>query len=239
MLNDVQYRFFAGLLNINIWGGELVGDENLSASSPAVYVANHAGSLGPIAVVSSLPVRVYPWVVSDMLEWDKAAAYLKKDFVEPQLHLPSAVSMQASRLLSQITLRLLEGIGSIPVWRGEKLLETFRRSVDYLHKGRSLLIFPEDPNLPLNEWYQMSPFQKGFTRPGEMFYEQFQIILQFVPITVHPKLRLVKLSKPIAFNPCNKPSKERARLGNILEMVIQKTYFEMTLEHYSGIPLSH
>ncbi len=239
MSGDVLYRVLKILFDVMIWGGEMTGEENLPESGPAVYVSNHALALGPIAVVSSLPVRLYSWVIGDMVDWDKAAAYLNKDFVEPQLHIPPPISMPVSRMISQASVRLLRGVGSIPVWHGEELYETYRLSVDYLSRGRSLLIFPEDPALPLDEQCKMSPFKKGFARLGEMYYQHTQNILRFYPMAVHPGLRRVKLGKPISYNPNNNPINERVRIKSVLESMIRNMFLEMTLQSYAGVPLPH
>ncbi|MCL4529167.1 MAG: hypothetical protein M1282_07115 [Chloroflexi bacterium] len=239
MSSDVLYQVLRSLIDVSIWGGELVGEENLPREGPAVYVANHALALGPIAVCSSLPVRLYPWAIGDMMDWSKAAAYLNKDFVEPQLHIPPPLSMSFSRMLSQISVRLLSAIECIPVWQGEELLETYRISVDYLRGGRNLLVFPEDPALPRDEQCGISPFKKGFARLGEMYFERTQNILRFYPMAVHPGLRQVKLGKPIAFNPNNNPANERTRIKSVLESMIRNMVLEMTLQSYAGIPLPH
>ena len=68
MKGDALYWFVSHMLDAFIWGGELAGSENLPTAGPAVYVSNHALALGPIAVTASLPVRLYPWIISDMLD---------------------------------------------------------------------------------------------------------------------------------------------------------------------------
>lgn len=239
MLGDNFYRGLALTLDAMVWGGELVGAENLPKDGPIVYVANHALALGPIAVAASLPVRLYPWAVADMLDWDRAAAYLKKDFIEPQLQIPPPLSLFAARALSQISVRLLRSAGCIPVWHGERLLETYRISLNYLTQGRNLLIFPEDPSQPRDEQCGMSPFMKGFARLGELYFERTQKVLQFYPMAVHPVLRQVKLGKPITFNPNNNPANERTRIKSVLESIIRNMFIEMTLQNYAGIPLPH
>jgi hypothetical protein len=238
-MGDTLYRGLAGLLDAMIWGGELIGAENLPEAGPVVFVSNHALALGPIAVAASLPVRLYPWTIADMLDWDKAAAYLNRDFIEPQLHIPKPFSMVMARALSQISVRLLRSVDCIPVWHGERLLETYRISVDHLTQGKNLLIFPEDPSQPLDEQCGMSPFLKGFARLGELYFERTQKTLQFYPLAVQPVLRQVKLGKPITFNRANNPANERTRIKNVLELIIRNTYIEMTQQNYAGIPLPH
>ena len=239
MLDDFLYRSFAGLLDVTIWGGEFPGSENLPATGPAVFVSNHACALGPIAVVASVPLRLYPWVAADMLEQDKAAAYLNQDFVEPQLHIPPPLSMIVARTISKISVRLLRSIDCIPVWHGERVAETYRISLDYLMHGRNLLIFPEDPSQPFDERCGMYPFLKSFSRLGELYFERTQKNLRFYPLVVHPGLRQVVLGKPIVFNPINNVVNERNRIKSVMESVIRSTFIEMTLKGYAGIPLPH
>lgn len=239
MKGDALYWFMSHMFDAFIWGGELTGDENLPVEGPVVYVSNHARALGPIASAASLPVRLYPWVISDMLDWEKAAAYLSKDFVEPQLHIPSPLSMPLARLITQASVRLLCGIGSIPVWHGEEVRETYRISLDHLMEGQSLLIFPEDPTQPMDEWCNMTPFLKSFARLGELYFESTQKILKFYPVAVHPGLRKVKLGKPIAFNPNNNSANECVRIKSVLESIIRGMMIELALQSYAGIPLPH
>lgn len=239
MQGDVLYYSLAKLLDAFIWGGELVDDEYLPDNGPAVFVSNHALALGPIAVCASMPMRLYPWAIGDMMDWDKAAAYLNKDFVEPQLHIPPPLSMSVSRLLSQVSVRLLRGIDCVPTYHGEEVLQTYRTSADYLEQGRILLIFPEDPSLPRDEQCHMSPFMKGFARLGEFHYQRTGGILKFYPIAVHATLRKVKLGKPISFNPNNNPANERVRIKSVLESMIRGMLLELTLKGYAGIPQPH
>jgi 1-acyl-sn-glycerol-3-phosphate acyltransferase len=226
-------------LDATVWGGELINPEDLPTQYPVVFVGNHADALGPIAVTSSLPVRVYPWVIGDMVDPNHAADYLRMDFVEPQLHVPPSFSLGLAKLISIFSVQLLGAIRCIPVWTGEALQETFRLSVDALAEGRSLLIFPEDPEEPCSELYGMRPFKRGFARLGEMYYARTRRILRFYPLAVHVDACKIKLGPPVSFSPFNKPVAERIRIRNVLESSIHKLFLSMTYERYTGIPLPH
>ena len=239
MKGDALYWFRSHIFDVFIWGGELTGEENLPVEGPALYVSNPAGALGPIAAAAALPVRLYPWVISDMLDWAKAAAYLNKDFVEPQLHIPSPLSMPLARLITQASVRLLRGIGSVPVRHGEEVRETYCISLDHLMEGQSLLIFPEDPSQPIDEQRNMTPFHKSFARLGELYFEHTQKILKFYPVALHPGLRKVKLSKPISYNPNNNPANECVRIKSLIESIIRGIVLEITFQSYAGIPLPY
>jgi hypothetical protein len=139
MMKDPTYRWIAWIFEAFLWGGELVGDENL-LEGPAVFVSNHLGAVGPIAVLACLPVRVYPWVISDMLDNDKSAAYLNQDFVERQLHLAPPFSLSVAKAISKISVRLLRSAGCVPVWQGEKLHEL--GELYYERTGKSLRFYP-------------------------------------------------------------------------------------------------
>jgi len=238
MMNNTTYRLIAWLFDAFLWGGEIVGDENLS-EGPAVFVSNHLGAVGPIAVVASLPVRVYPWVISEMMERDSAAAYLNQDFVEPQLHLTPPFSSWVAKGISKVSVRLLCSAGCVPVWQGEKLYETFDHSVDLLVGGKSLLIFPEDPSKEVDPKYKMTPFKKGFARLGELYYERTGRTLRFYPLAVHLDSYRVRVGPPIAYNTKNLAANERLRIKNVLETSIRQMYLDMGMKGFPGIPIQH
>jgi hypothetical protein len=238
-MNDGTYRLIAGLFDAFLWGGELSGVENLPDDGPVVFVANHLGALGPIAVVASLPLRVHPWVIADMLDREIAPAYMNQDFVEPQLGLRPPLSLWVSRLISKVSVPLLTSAGCVPVYSGERLLETYHLSVDLLVAGSSLLIFPEDPTKGKDLESQMTPFKKGFTRLGEQYYARTGGFLQFCPLAVHADSYRVQVGAPVKFSRMNAPRNERLRLNSVLEANIRRMYLEMAMNHYLGVPLQH
>nr|BAL52531.1 hypothetical conserved protein [uncultured Chloroflexota bacterium] len=237
VISDRLYRILARLLEILFWGGELEGIKNLPEEGPAVFIANHLGALGPIAIVASLPVRVYPWIIADMVDEQKAAAYLNQDFTEPQLHLPPPLSLWFSRLLSRITVPLLRAFGCIPVYHDpERLYSALEESLHHLEQGHFLLIFPEDPAQPRDPLTHMTPFYKGFTRLGEMFYQRCKKVLKFYPLAVSGIYRIVRVGEPVAFNPLNPVAIERIRLKQLLENSVRSMYLDL---HTPALKSSH
>lgn len=237
MMNDATYRILSGLFDAFLWGGELHGAENLPEIGPAVFVSNHLGAVGPIAVVASLPLRVHPWVVSDMMDWDKAADYLRMDFVEPQLHIPSPASTWVAKAISKISVRLLRSAGCIAVHQVDHLHETYKQSVDLLAEGKFILVFPEDPSQEIDPDCQMTSFKKGFSRLGEYYYKRTGCSLPFYPLAVHRESYRVKVGKPVFFMPGNQIPYERLRIKNVMEASIQEMYLEMVMNGFLGIPL--
>lgn len=238
-MRDWLYRLLAMGLQISLWGGDLIGDENLPKQGPAVLVANHIGVWGPIAVTSCVPHRLHPWVIADMMDPARASEYLRVDFVERQLHLKEPLSWGCANAICRLTVPLLTSAGCIPVHSNfDEMLIPFSRSVDILTQGGFILIFPEDPAQPVDPLFKMSPFKKGFVRLGEFFHQQTGSTLAFYPLAVNSVRRIVQVGKPVVHNPYAQPVSERLRVKHVLERMIHEMLNGMNREVDIRIPLT-
>jgi hypothetical protein len=233
-MRDELYQFIVGVLDLFLWGGELVGEENLPRCGPAVFVANHHEATGPIAVACSIPLRLYAWAVADMVDEEKAAAWLKWDFVERTLHFKPPVSAGVAKWLSKLTVPFLRSLGCIPVYKNEygRMADTLRLSMDVLRQGKFLLVFPEDNLLPADPQTGIKLFQRSFARLGEMYYQETGERLEFYPVAVHPS-GYVEVGQAVAFNPLNTVGIERHRLKDLMEESVRAMYLQMELKGIS------
>lgn len=237
-MNESLYRFVSWGFQDLIWGGDLLDADHLPDHGPAVFVSNHLGPLGPIAVGASLPFFLHPWIHANMLDPRLAPDYLCRDFVEPTLHIPPPVSHWVARGISKLHVPLLRAIGGIPVYHTtEGLRETLRLTTDLLAQGRYILIFPEDPDLPLDARYNMRPFKKGFTRLGELHFERTGQSLAFYPLAVHAEKRTVRVGDPIRYNRLLHPAAERQRIKSMLELSIHRMLLQTSQDGYLSLPL--
>lgn len=227
----IFYQFLTGALDLFLWSGELIGEENLPKEGPAVFIANHLGPTGPIAVVCSIPLQLYPWVIGDMVDKGLAPEYLRIDFVEPQLKFRPPFSRVFSSALSKITVPMLRTLGCIPAYVGgqERLYDTLKMSLSLLLEGKCLLVFPEYSDAGSDTFVKMYPFQKTVFRLGEMYYDQTVKCLAFYPVAVHESGK-VMLGKAIAYNPLNALGMERHRLKDLLEETVKGMYLQMAGE---------
>lgn len=227
-MNDHLYSFIAGIVDLFLWGGDLIGEENLPSRGPAVFIGNHLDATGPIAAACSLPVRTHPWIIADMMDPSLAADWLQADFVERQLLLEPPISRWLAKALSTITVPLFHSLGCIPVYRGDptRLQDTFRLSLDLLCRGKFLLIYPEDNLQPTDPVTKMQPFQHSFVRLAELYYEATRQRLTFVPIATH-SAGYLRVGEPVLHQPRSPVVKERRRLKSVLEQAIIRMYLEL------------
>ena len=238
-MRDWIYHLIARAVDAFLWGGELLGAENLPEEPPAVFIANHLGPLGPIGVVSSLPFRLYPWVAGEMIDPILAPDYIRRDFVEPRLKLRPPFSKKFSLFLTRITVPLFRSIGGVQAYVGgqELLYTTLEQSITYLNEGKYLLVFPEYAILGTDSMKVIYPFQKTVFRLGEMYYSYARKRLGFFPLAVHESHK-VRVGDPIFFSQMHDPAKERLRLKNLVEDSVRRMYAEMDQNYNSEEVLS-
>jgi hypothetical protein len=234
-MKDEMYHLIVGVLDLFLWGGKLIGEENLPRRGPAVFIANHLDATGPIAAACSIPMRVHTWVIADMMDKDLAPVWLQTDFVERQLHFKPPVSKWVANAICKISLPLFYSLGCIPVYHNnyERMRETLEISMAVLREEKFLLVFPEDNRLPKNPLTIMQPFQHSFVRLGERYHAETGERLKFYPVTIHASGYLV-VGKPIVFNPFNPVGQERRRLKELMENTITGMYLKLEGGNTSG-----
>jgi 1-acyl-sn-glycerol-3-phosphate acyltransferase len=227
-MKDFFYQLLVGVIDLALWGGELLGEENLPKQGPAVFLSNHIEAAGPIAALCSIPLRLHPWVMAQMMDKDLAPPYLQDDFTERQLHLKPPLSRWVAQGLCRIAVPLFYSLGCIPVYRGdyERMQETLDRSMVVLRESEFLMVFPEDNRLPTDPVTKMQPFQRTFARLGEMYFQETGRRLPFYPVAVHPK-GFVQVGEPVLYNPLTATGAERHRLKDLMESTIQSMYLRL------------
>ena len=120
----------------------VLGAENLPYG-PCVIVGNHSQMLGPIAGELHMPGKPYIWCAGEMMVWKEVHAYAYRDFWSGK---PKAVRWfyrLLSYLITPLSVCLFNNARTVPVYHDTRLITAYRRSIELLREGRSILIFPE------------------------------------------------------------------------------------------------
>jgi len=204
----------------------LRGRRHLAAGGPVIMVANHAGSLGPVSVITTVPVKTYPWVTHEVTDLQTVARRIQAYFLERELHLRPPVSEFLGRAIGRICVGLMKDIGAIPVYpKSRKMTSTFQLSLRLLGEGKNILVFAEDSRRPLNE--AICEFGTGFIHLAKLYYRKTRKAIRFIPVAVNKKGRGILVGAPIRFDPTNPFPLERDRLKRELESSVSMLYREL------------
>ena len=108
-------RYFYKALRYLFFKSRLRGVKNLTSDEPVIMVANHVGSFGPVSVITSMPMKMYPWVAHEITDLKTVSKRIQDEFLEQELHLKPPLSTYLARVIGRICVALMKDIGAIPV----------------------------------------------------------------------------------------------------------------------------
>jgi 1-acyl-sn-glycerol-3-phosphate acyltransferase len=222
-------RYFFKALRHLFFKSHLRGRENLDPDQPSILVANHAGSFGPVSVITSLPIRLYPWVASEVTDMKTVAKRIQAEFLEQELHLRPPISTYLGKVIGRVCVALMKDIEAIPVYaKSKKIQATLQASLALLEQGKNILVFAEDSSHRVND--VLCEFATGFTHIAKLYYERTMKAVQFLPVAVNKKVGTIRIGKPIRFNAATPFAREKQRLKAELESTVYTLYCAMEKE---------
>lgn len=200
---------------------EISGLENIEAGVPAIFVSNHLGYYAPLKIFVFADINLLPWVRSEIADKALCKDYIKADFVEPTLHLKGRLGDAVAGFICPFSTGIMKRLGAIPVHTGSrKIIETVEQSAIRLEMGYNLLIFPEAPAQPLNDF--LCKFNSGFVNVAKVYYERFDKRVPFYPVCVNKKNNTIRFGKKITFDPHAEFGTEKQRIVNsLIEAIIE------------------
>ncbi len=225
-------QHFYKLLRRLFFNAHLHGAKNIDSTEPVIMVANHAGSFGPVSVITSMPVEMYPWVSHEVTDLKTVSQRIQMEFLEQELHLKPPLSAYLSRIIGRICVAIMKDIGAIPVYQQSKQIKaTVMRSLSLLEQGKNILVFAEDSTKKIND--VLCEFCTGFIHIGKLYYEKTRKAIQFLPVAVNRKMHGILVGTPIRFDVTRPFPQEKQRLKNELESSVLRLYrtLESTHEH--------
>ena len=226
-MNDSVYRTARWLSRLFRY--HILGAENIVPDRPKIFISNHAGSLGPLSILVTFPVKLHPWVIAEMVDIPRTAEYLYKDFVKPAWHLDGHVGKRLSHLIAPIAVGVINSVAPIPVDRNRGWCrEVFHNSLDLLLAGENLLIFPEIPERLENSDPVIRPFLGGFCWLSHMYQSATGQPLAIQPMAVFPPRRRMILGPPVFLDLSGDPRKAINRSIGELESIVGLLYEQIS-----------
>ena len=216
-------RYFYKALRHLFFKSRLRGTCNLSTDEPMIMVANHVGSFGPVSVIISMPIRMYPWVAHEVMDVKTVAKRIQADFFEQELHLKPPFSTYLARVIGRVCVALMKDIGAIPVYQKSRdIRRTVQGSLALLEQGKNILVFAEDSTKKIND--VLCEFCTGFIHVAKLYYEKTKKAVQFLPVAVNREVGGILIGKPIRFDVTNPFPREKQRLKSELENTVYTLY---------------
>ncbi len=199
------FRFFLWLFypGITVKGTEKLPDE------PCIIMANHSQMHGPIAGQLYFPGRKKIWCAHQMMQLKEVPAYAFTDFwsKKPKVTLPFFKLL--SYLIAPLSACVFTNADTIAVYRDNRIVSTFKKTVQALESGENVVIFPECYE-PYN--HIVTQFQENFVSVAKLYYKRTGKCLSFVPMYIAPKLKTMYLGTPTLYRPDAPQEEEKKRI---------------------------
>ena len=209
---------------------KVVGTENLP-NEATIIVGNHTQMNGPIACELYLPGNRYTWCAGQMMNTKEVPAYAYKDFWSQKPKISRPFYKLLSYIIAPLASFLFNNANTIAVYRDNRIMSTFRTTVNKLANGAQVVIFPEHDKEFNNIIYD---FQDKFIDIARLYHKRTGKDLTFVPLYIAPKLKKMYLGKPIRFSSETPIEEERRRICDYLMNEI--TNIARSLPKHTVIP---
>ena len=188
------------------------GNENLP-DEPMLIIGNHAQINGPIGCELYSPMPRRTWCASEMMERKQVAAYAYQDFWSQKPKWTRLPYKLLAHLIAPLSVLIFNNAETIPVYRDNRVLTTFRATVNTLAEGKSVVIFPEHD---VRHNHIVDEFQNRFVDTAKLYYRKTGKAVLFVPLYVCPKLKKLVYGTPVRFDPDAPIEDERVRIAEAM-----------------------
>ena len=188
------------------------GLDNLP-DEPCVVVGNHTQMNGPICGEIYFPGKRKIWCAHQMMYIKEVPQYAFTDFWSGKPKGTHWFYRILSYLIAPISACVFTNANTIPVFRDNRLLATFKQTVSALEENANVIIFPECYEPHNHIIYQ---FQDRFIDVAKLYYKRTGKALPFVPLYIAPKLKKMYLGKPVYFSPDMPMEEQRQKICSYL-----------------------
>lgn len=209
---------------------KLYGLENMP-QEPVIVVGNHCQMHGPVCCELYFPGNRYTWCAGEMMHAREVPEYAFNDFWAQKPKWAHWFYRLLSYIIAPLSQCIFNNARTIGVYRDGRILSTFKRTVNCLCEGASVVIFPEH-NVPYN--HILCDFQDKFIDIARLYYKKTGKELAFVPMYIAPARRAMYLGQPIRFQAGEPMEQQRARICLELKQAI--TAMAVALPEHRVVP---
>lgn len=210
---------------MQVEGSELLPDESV------IIVGNHCQTNGPISCELYFPEKRYTWAAAQMLRLKEVPGYAFQDFWSQKPKYTHWMYKIISYLIAPVSVFVFNNANTIPVYRDNRIITTFKETVNQLSEGSNIVIFPEHDQKHNHIIYD---FQDKFIDVARLYYRRTGKEVCFVPMYITPKLKKICLGVPTRFNSSAPIDQERARICSYL--MEQVTELACALPEHTVVP---
>ena len=188
------------------------GTANLPKEA-CIVVGNHSQMNGPICGEIHFPGKRKIWCNHQMMHLKEVPDYAYQDFWSQKPKATRWFYKLLSYIIAPVSVCVFNNANTIPVFRDNRLLTTFKQTISALDEGENVIIFPECYEPHNHIVYQ---FQDHFIDVAKLYYKRTGKAISFVPMYIAPALRKMHIGKPVDFNPEAPIEDERHRISAYL-----------------------
>ena len=179
---------------------------------PSVFCPNHAGAFGPIDMCAHFPLSdsCHPWLNAAMMDAKQVPAYVRQDYWwKPGCRMEPFYNATLPYLAAAIIPPILRSVPGVPVYHDMHVIDTFRKSIEYLKQGENLVIFAQQPSGFQSHYAELN---RGFLRIAPMAHRTLGLALKFYPVHIDYKKRVFTVGEPVQYDPDVKYADQEQRL---------------------------
>ena len=165
------FKFIKGILKIFIRKPKVLNANEDGLDENAIYITNHVGASVPLRMELYFPHEFKFWGTYEMVfTYGERWKYLRTTYFHDKKHNNKFVANIKGTLALPFLSGFYRGMQLIPTYPDGRLLKTIRYSTDFLGKGYSVIIFPENSSDGYHD--VLTHYFAGFLMLGKTFYKE-------------------------------------------------------------------
>ena len=191
---------------------------------PTVYLCRHLHMKGPIKIYQSLPFDVHSYVLNNFFTF-KSCFRQFSGYTFTVKHKKKGLGLVFGKIgaffASLIVAPLVRSTRAIPVYRGgNDSIKTCRKSMEYLNKGESIIIYP-DVDYTANA-DTASDIYTGFLFLDKLYYSKHKEHLDFVVVRLNAENKTIEESGRARFSENGDFREEMPKVAQTLQSLLMQ-----------------